>query len=205
MVGTEQPARTGTQFTTLSGGRVKEPMPGGRSVDVGERSPRSAAFQRLADENIGAAYRLANAILRSPNDAEDAVHDAFVTAWEHWSSLRDESRFEAWFGRIVVNTCRNRLRRTSRWGLTDISTHVGLATPDASGAVHDREQVVEALNRLKPDDRIVLALRYYRDLRVEDIADLLGIPPGTATSRLRTAHARLRAILDDARREETTR
>ena len=180
-------------------------MPGGRVVEVGNEAPRGVAFQRLADEHIGHAYRLANAILRNPSDAEDAVHDAFVTAWERWSSLRDEARFDAWFGRIVVNNCRDRLRRASRWGLTDISAEIGLSTPDATGGVQDREQVARALSRLKPDDRLVLALRYYRDLRVEDIADLLGIPFGTATSRLRTAHIRLRAILDEAGPEGTTR
>ena len=69
----------------------------------------------------------------------------------------------------------------------------------------DRDEVERALQRLKPDDRIVLALRYYRDLKVEDIAEVLEIPPGTATSRLRNAQIRLRARLDRGRAGGTDR
>jgi RNA polymerase sigma-70 factor, ECF subfamily len=180
-------------------------MPGDRIVGAGTEALRAETFQRLADEHLDAAYRLASAILRDPSEAEDAVHDAFVRAWERWSSLREEDRFGAWFGRIVVNTCRDRLRRARRWGVTDLSDEHRLSTPDASGPIHDREQVADALLRLKPDDRVLLALRYYRDLKVEDIADLLGIPPGTAASRLRSAHALLRTLLQDPPPGEVTR
>ena len=204
-MGPEQRAETVTSLATTSRRHVSEPPASGRDAEVGTVTSQVAAFQRLADEHIEQAYRLANAILRNPSDAEDAVHDAFVTAWSHWSSLRDEGRFEAWFGRIVVNTCRDRLRQVTRWRLTDISDEVGLSTADASSAIHDREQVAVALGRLRPDDRIVLALRYYRDLKVDEIAGLLGIPPGTATSRLRSAHERLQIVLDDTSRGEATR
>ncbi len=75
---------------------------------------RVAAFERLASQQLDASYGLARAILGRSGDAEDAVHDAFETAWHKWPSLRDPARFEAWFGRIVVNTCRDRLRREAR-------------------------------------------------------------------------------------------
>jgi len=157
---------------------------------------RIAAFQRLAERNLVASYRLANAILGDPVEAEDAVHDAVVTAWQRWGSLRDRTRFEAWFGRIVVNTCRDRLRRTARRKTVDIAAESTLATPDASKEVHDRIVVEQALLRLDPDDRIVLALRHYRDLKIEDIARLLDVPTPTANSRLRTARVRLREALE---------
>lgn len=162
----------------------------------GADAERASAFRRLADEHLLEAYKLANAILANPAEAQDAVHDAFVRAWDKWASLRDPSRFAPWFRRIVVNTCRNRLKAESRRSGADLAVGSHLSTPDASGEVHAREQVERALRQLRPDDRVVLALRYYRDLRVEDIADLLGIPSGTATSRLRAAHARLRAVME---------
>ncbi len=149
IMGAEQRVETEPSLATTSRRHVSESPATGRDAEVGTGTSQAAAFQRLADEHIGHAYRLANAILRNPSDAEDAVHDAFVTAWSHWSSLRDEGRFEAWFGRIVVNTCRDRLRQITRWRLTDISDEVGLSTPDAASAVHDREQVVAALGRLR--------------------------------------------------------
>ena len=76
---------------------------------------RDAAFRKLADRHLEASYRLACAILGNPAEAQDATHDAFVQAWRHWSTLRDPARFEHWFDKILVNTCRNRLRRASRW------------------------------------------------------------------------------------------
>lgn len=159
---------------------------------AGTDTERAGAFRGLVEGHMSDAFALANAILRNPTESEDAVHDAFVSAWQRWPSLRDASKFDSWFKRIVINTCKNRLRDGSRRQMADISTQVGLSTPDASKAVHDRAEVAWALSQLKPDDRIVLALRYYRDLKVDAIADLLDIRPGTATSRLRSAHERLR-------------
>ena len=71
---------------------------------------RITAFQRLADDRLDASYALATAIMRSDHDAQDAVHVAVVIAWKRWASLRDRARFDAWFDRIVVNVCRDRLR-----------------------------------------------------------------------------------------------
>lgn len=161
-----------------------------------EEVQRADAFRRLADDHLADSYRLANAILGSPTEARDAVHDAFVAGWQRWPSLRDPERFGAWFKRIVVNACKDRLRKEARrrWAPTDEARQ--LTQPDLADAVHDRLQIEDGLGRLKPDDRVVLALRYYRDLKVEQIADLLDIPTGTANSRLRNAHIRLRRIIE---------
>ena len=93
------------------------------SAPVLDTTRRDAAFLALANEHLDRAYRLARAILRDPAEAQDATHDAFVQAWRKWETLRDPERFEAWFDRILVNTCRNRLR-SSRWLATDISVEV---------------------------------------------------------------------------------
>jgi RNA polymerase sigma-70 factor (ECF subfamily) len=159
-------------------------------------SGRATAFRELADQNLSDAYGLAYAVLRDPADARDAVHDAFVTAWERWVSLRDPAKFESWFKRILINTCRNRLSKASRQRTSDVTTQAGLLSPDPTDNVHDREALSAAMARLKPDDRIVLALRYYRDLKIDDIAAVLDIPSGTATSRLQRAHQRLRSVLE---------
>jgi len=157
---------------------------------------RASVFRTLADEHLADAYRLAYAVLRDHDDASDAVHDAFVAAWEHWPSLRDRTRFPSWFKRILINTCRNRLSAASRHRTTDISDQAGLVSPDSTDRLEDREFLAEAIATLRPDDRVVLALRYYRDLKVDDIAEVLQVPPNTVTSRLHRAHGRLRAALD---------
>lgn len=159
-------------------------------------APRSSAFRQLSERHLDRSYRLANIILRDPSEAEDAVHDAFVTAWRKWDSLRDLERFEAWFRRIVVNTCRDRLRRRARVAVLDLAEHRSLAAPDHATSVDDRVLLEQALRSLKPDDQILIVLRYDRDLRLDDIAALLDIPMGTVKRRLHDAHGRLRRALE---------
>ncbi len=85
-------------------------MAEGRPAVVEQPSERAQAFLRLADDHLDSGYRLARAILRDPTEAQDATHDAFEQAWRKWPSLRDPTRFQQWFDRILVNTCRDRLR-----------------------------------------------------------------------------------------------
>ena len=159
---------------------------------------RAAAFQTLADQQIHESYRLAMAILGHRQAAQDAVHDAFVKAWERWPSLHDHSRFAAWFQRILVNTCRDQLRGSRRRDAADIAGHVNVAAPDEMDRVDERVRVEGALRRLKPDDQVLFALRYYLDLELSDVAQLLEIPTGTVKSRLNAAHSRLRSVLERA-------
>jgi RNA polymerase sigma-70 factor (ECF subfamily) len=167
------------------------------SVPVRSVPGRDEAFVRLADEHLDRAYGLARAILRNPAEAQDATHDAFVQAWRSWETLRDPDRFEPWFDRILVNTCRNRLRASRRQAI-DISAEVASATGDAVGGLEQRELVGAAIAALSPDQQIVVALRFYRDLTVADIAGRLGIPTGTVQSRLHYAMRRLHDALDAA-------
>jgi RNA polymerase sigma-70 factor (ECF subfamily) len=184
---------------------VRESTAGASAATSGTVAVRADAFRRLADGQLEDSYRLASAILGDPTDARDAVHDAVLTAWQRWPSLRDPNSFEGWFKRIVVNTCRDRLRRASRRRTIDLDTLTIASTPDASGVVHAKIEIEQGLARLKPDDRIVLALRYYRDLKVEDIATLLDVPAGTVKSRLNHAHTRLRIAIEQAQPKEAAR
>ena len=165
---------------------------------------RDAAFLLLANEHLDRAYRLARAILHDAVDAQDATHDAFVQAWRNWDSLRDPERFEPWFDRILVNTCRNRLR-ASRRQPTDIFAEVTLATTDHVSRAEDRQLIGAAIASLSPDHRIVVALRFYRDLTVPDIAARLGIPVGTVQSRLHYALKRLHDVIAPADGQGTDR
>ena len=157
---------------------------------------QSAAFLKLAEQNLDASYRLARAILHDAAEAEDATHDAFLQAWRTWPTLRDPGRFEAWFTRILVNTCRDRLRRAARSRPAAVSSLLMVpARGDPIGEVNDRGALGPALALLSPEHRVVVALRFYRDLTVEQIAHLLGVPPGTVNSRLHYALKRLKGLI----------
>ena len=176
---------------------------GSRPIAVS--ADQSAAFHALADTHLDAAYRLAYAILRNPGDAQDATHDAFVQAWRKWSTLRDPSRFDQWFDRILVNICRNRVKRVTRWQAKDISCEVALAGPDQYGPSDNRDLLGNAIATLSADHQVVVALRYYRDLSVEEIAKRLDVPAGTVQSRLHYALKRLQTVIDAADVEEVIR
>jgi RNA polymerase sigma-70 factor (ECF subfamily) len=168
-------------------------------------SARADAFRMLADRHIDTSYRLAHAILGHRAEAEDATHDAFLVAWLNWTTLRDRSLFEHWFDRILINTCRNRLRQRARWRTHDLSPDLPLTTPDALGPLHERSLLWPAITQLGADQRIVVALRFYRDLSVDEIAARLDVRPGTVKSRLHRALRELRSTLDEADPKRTLR
>lgn len=144
---------------------------------------------------VGDAYRLARAILLDDAEAEDAVQDAALAAWRRQGSLRDPARFDVWFDRILVNQCRDQLRRRKR-SVQLAAPPIGFeppARPIETGADADLDQAIAALDG---DHRIVVVMRYWQDRTVEDIADRLGIPAGTVKSRLHHALKRLRAHLE---------
>ncbi len=137
-------------------------------------------------------------------EAQDATHDAFVQAWHKWSTLRDRARFEPWFDRILVNTCRNRLRSTRRL-TTDISDEVAIASGDPIAPVDDRDVLGNAIAALSADHQLVVALRFYADLTVEAIANRLDIPQGTVQSRLHYALKQLHDVIDVADMKDVIR
>ena len=172
---------------------------------TGPLDARAAAFTRLTASRLASCYRLATVILGDSADAEDATHDAAIRAWERWGSLRDAERFDAWFGRILINECRDRLRRRkSRPNLVSLADRrMDLDSRDIDGLA-DRHALAEAVDRLEPDQRIAVILHYYLGLTAEQIAERTGTRVGTVKSRLHYAVAALRATRDAAARLEGT-
>jgi RNA polymerase sigma-70 factor (ECF subfamily) len=159
---------------------------------------RAEMFTQLAERHLDSSYRLASLIVGDLVEAEDATHDALVRAWRSWPSLRDPSRFEAWFQRILVNACHDRLRGRRRY-----SQKVSVQEPlvaDATGTTAEREALLAALRTLSVQHRTVVVLRYYEDLSVEEIADRVRAPAGTVKSRLHHGLRALRAAYDAAER-----
>jgi RNA polymerase sigma-70 factor (ECF subfamily) len=173
-------------------------MAGEQVAELSDESLREDAFRHLAERHLERSYRLACAILGNASEAQDATQDAFVQAWRRWSTLRDPGRFEHWFDKILVNICRNRLRRSTRWQTQDISDDLLTVRGDPYDQAVDRDLIGTALKSLSPEHRLVVALRYYRDLSVAEIADRLGVRQGTVSSRLHYAVKRLHAVIDSA-------
>jgi RNA polymerase sigma-70 factor (ECF subfamily) len=162
------------------------------------RVDAAVEFSRLVDRHLDSGYRLASVVLGDPTEAEDAAHDAAILAWRGFGTLRDRDRFEQWFCRIVLNVCRDRLRHRRRHPVTELPDLDGLELQaiDDAGRLVARDAIDRAFVLLEPDHQVVVALRFYRDLTVEEMAQRLGIPEGTVKSRLHHALRRLRAEME---------
>jgi RNA polymerase sigma-70 factor, ECF subfamily len=172
-----------------------------RSLDE-RRSSRADAFEWLTETHLDRAYRLAWAILGNDAEAQDATQDAFAAAWRMRGSLRDVDKADAWLSRIVVNRCRDRLRQRSRSRTHSIDDRRGLgigSAPDGSAETSSRDELDRVLAGLDPDHRIVVVLRFWADLTVEEIAVRVGVPCGTVKSRLHYAIRAMRTALEGTR------
>ena len=179
----------------MDGRRGALAIPIGRDrVTVG-----SSPFAALVEAQLDRSYRLATVILGSAMEAEDAVADAALAAWRSRDRLREADRFEAWFGRIVVNGCRDRLRARRRHPVAEMpATEIGGGTgqsDDFREGVDARDAMSRAFETLEPDERIVLVLRFWHDFTIDAIAARIDVPAGTVKSRLHHATVRLRAAL----------
>jgi RNA polymerase sigma factor (sigma-70 family) len=154
------------------------------------------AFMDLVHLETPEAFRLSLAILRHPADAEDALQEAFVRAWRELPGLRDAERWAAWFRRITVNAAIDTSRRKKAFRIVPLGFHEPPPAPDASAGLAARDEVTRALGHLDANDRALLALRFGHDLELPDAAAALGIPLGTAKSRLHRALGRLRKELE---------
>ena len=173
---------------------------------LADEDARARAFAGVVDRHaLDAAYRYATLILGDPSDAEDATHDAALTAWRRFPELRDPARFDAWFGRILVNSCRDRLRVRRRTVHEILDDGTAGSTVDPSDAVARRHALVQAIRTLSADHREVVVLRFYADLTVDQIAGRTGVGAGTVKSRLHYALRDLRRALgseDEEMRDE---
>ena len=152
---------------------------------------------RIADRFLAVSRR----ILRDIDLAEDATQQALLAIWQDLPTLRDPARFDAWSYRLLVRACYAEGRRTRQWSpnlrLLPADEPTG---SDGMSSVVDRDQLERGFRRLSIDHRAVVVLHHYADLPLNQVAEVLGIPVGTAHSRLHHAMRELRAALDaDAR------
>jgi RNA polymerase sigma-70 factor, ECF subfamily len=142
-------------------------------------------------------YSVAFRILRDSTRAEDAVQQAFLTAWRELPKLRDDSRFEAWLYKLLVNGCRAELRHVVRWqpGLRLVTDNES-PVDDAQLSVAVRDELERAFRHLSIDHRAVLVLHHYMGMSTDEVGRALDIAPGTVRSRLHHARQHMRAALE---------
>jgi RNA polymerase sigma-70 factor (ECF subfamily) len=172
-----------------------------RDLVEAARNGDREAFVDLVRVRVDRLFAIAQRILRDVDRAEDALQDALVIAWRDLRGLRDPDRFDAWLHRLLVHSCLTHAARERRRVANLRALPIdGPAGPDDTLTVADRDQLERGFRRLPPEQRAILVLHHYAGYAPSEIAETLGIPPGTARSRLHHAHRAMRAALEaDAR------
>ena len=187
-----------------------------RSLDDAELARRigardEGAFEMVMRAHNGMLYRLARSILRDDADAEDAVQDAYLSAYRNIASFRGGAKLSTWLARIVINEAYGRLRRQKQRGVVvpfDVGTHEQARTeeetmaddraeqPDAAAMRAELRRLLERrIDALPEQFRTAFVLREVEEMSVEDAAECLDVPPATVRSRAFRARALLRESL----------
>jgi RNA polymerase sigma-70 factor (ECF subfamily) len=167
-----------------------------RRARAGDRD----AFDLLAAEAVDGLYRIARLILRDADTAEDAVQETLVRCWRDLPALRDPAKFDAWLRRLLMRAITDEFRRGRHARAAITLLRIEPSVADASDDVVVREQLARGFGRLTIDHRAIIVLRLYLGLSLEETALTLGIPAGTAKSRLHYATEAMRVALEaDAR------
>ncbi len=179
---------------------------GGVSMATGlvQRAQRGdhAAFDELATAAFPRLWSIARRVLRDTALAEDAVQESLLMAWRDLRALRDPDRFDAWLYRLLMHACSDQIRRSRRRPVAIAILPADRADDgDASSTVERRDLLERGFARLTPEHRMVLVLYHVMGLRAAEIADRLGIPEGTVTSRIHYGSRALRETLEADLRE----
>ena len=173
-------------------------MPTREETVLAARAGDTAAFRLLIEESGPAVLRVAELILDSRADAEDAVQEACFRAWKDLPTLRDANRWEPWFRKIAVHAAIERTRRRPRVASIRVLDVDAAGDGDFTRGVDAADELRWLLGALSAEERALIVLRYGSDLEVPDAAAVLGIPLGTAKSRLHRALGRLRRRAEGA-------
>ena len=183
---------------------------GGRPLEEAELVERAkrgdvGAYEELVRMHQNLAARTAYVIAGQAADAQDAVQEAFVKAYRSLGRFREGASFRPWLLRIVANEAISRRRSARRQAALALRAAEGRlqgdAVPSPEGAALEQErhrEVVAAVARLRPEDRLVIAYRYWFDLSEAEMAEALGCARGTVKSRLSRALVKLRESLAEA-------
>jgi RNA polymerase sigma-70 factor (ECF subfamily) len=153
------------------------------------------AFSELARLSIRRLYAVARLILRDADRAQDATQEALFVAWRDLSALRDPDRFEAWLHRLLVRECYREARHERRRAEVEGRVRPLAEVEDPGQLNAQRDELRRGFGRLTVELRTALVLHHYLGYSFPEIGESLGIPTGTAKSRVFRATQIMRTAL----------
>lgn len=154
------------------------------------------AFARLIEAVSDRLYAVAWRIVHDPDRAQDAMQRTLIAVWDDLPQLRDPDRFDAWAYRILVREAIREARAERHQVIVHDISPSGRLDPGPADEIAARDEIEHGFRGLSAEHRAVLALRFYLDLPVAKIAEILHVPEGTVDSRIHYALRNLRAALD---------
>jgi len=208
MTGAQAAGIPGREADSAAASAVKALQAEGRHSEARDR------FAELVCRHQRRAVRIAFHYLRNAADADEAVQDAFIKAYSHLSTFREELPFEVWFTRILINGCLDRIKARTRRGRWIVSMPDGGAGADrdfaertpANGpspedqllAKERRERLASALGRLPDRQRAVFMLSHYEGCTSREVSAITGLNESTVRVHLFRAIRKLRGLLAEA-------
>jgi RNA polymerase sigma-70 factor (ECF subfamily) len=197
---------TGRESDSVAASAVKSLQAEGRHAEARER------YAELVSRHQRRAARIAYHYLRDPADVDEAVQDAFVKAYSHLSTFREELPFEVWFTRILINGCLDRIKartRRERWitsmpdgpsGERDFAERTPGHGPSPEEQLLGRERrqkLAEAIAKLPDRQRSVFMLSHYEGCTSREVSALTGLNESTVRVHLFRAIRKLRVLLGE--------
>jgi len=160
--------------------------------------------QKIYDDYFYQVYKIALSMTRNTQAAEDVTQETFLIAFEKYNQLRDSTKAGAWLTSIALNIARAYFNREKRFMTMDPENISIKLQDDEPEQVLERlgqkeiaQVLIGAIHDLPPEFQDVIILKYYHDLEVKEVAELLELPQGTVKSRLSRAREKLRKILEE--------
>jgi RNA polymerase sigma-70 factor (ECF subfamily) len=204
MTGAQAAGVPGREVDSAAASAVKALRAEGRHAEARER------FAEVVARHQRRAGRIAYHYLRDAAEADEAVQDAFIKAYSHLASFREELPFEVWFTRILVNGCLDRIKartRRERWivsmpdstgtdrDLAERTPGHGPSPEDQLLAKERRERLADALAELPERQRSVFMLSHYEGCTSREVSAITGLNESTVRVHLFRAIRKLRALL----------
>jgi RNA polymerase sigma-70 factor, ECF subfamily len=155
------------------------------------------SFIQLVDPIKEKLYRIAFVYLKNEDDALDCIHDGIIKAIKSLDTLKEPQYFNAWITRIIVNVCKDYIKKNNKVVLVDINNYENtLISEDNQNDIN--EEIKIALNKLSENERDLIIMRYLEDKSLKDIVSNTNLPLGTVKSRLNRTLIKLRKYMREA-------
>ncbi|TYS57373.1 sigma-70 family RNA polymerase sigma factor [Sutcliffiella horikoshii] len=159
-------------------------------------SASGPTFESLIKNEQEKLYKIAFAYVKNEQDALDVVQEAVINAYKAFPKLENPQYFSTWMTRILINTAINELRRKKKITFLDIEKHHEQSVKETHLSIHKLD-LAEVLERLKPEQRSLLMMRFTYGYSIKEMAQIFEKPEGTIKSQLHRTLAQVKAELEE--------